>query len=72
MHKVLSATANDDYTLDLKFDDADVVTPGDLVAMQRELARKRDALQNGLLEVPPTVADVSAIIDFAQSIRLIC
>jgi len=55
--------------LDLVFDDVEVAPPGDLPAIERVMARKRWAEQNGLIEVPPTSGDVAAIIRFAETLR---
>jgi predicted protein tyrosine phosphatase len=55
--------------LDLTFDDVEVAPPGDLSAVERVMARKRWAEQNGLIEVPPTSGDVAAIIRFAETLR---
>jgi predicted protein tyrosine phosphatase len=55
--------------LDLTFDDVEVASAVDVEAVQRAMSRKRWAEQNGLTEVPPTRADVAAIIDFAKAVR---
>src|SRR3954452_17049892 len=54
--------------LDLSFDDVEVVWPGDTVAMQRALARKRFAEQNGLVETAPVPGDAASIIAFAEEV----
>jgi predicted protein tyrosine phosphatase len=55
--------------LDLTFDDVEVAPPGDLTAVERVMARKRWAEQNGLFEVAPTSDDMAAIIRFAETLR---
>jgi predicted protein tyrosine phosphatase len=54
--------------LDLSFDDVEVVSPNDTVAMQRALARKRFADQNGLAETAPVPGDAASIIEFAEEV----
>jgi predicted protein tyrosine phosphatase len=58
------------HRLDLTFDDVDIAPPGDVLALQRILTRKRWAEQNGLNETPPQISDAAAIIDFAEKIRI--
>src|ERR1051325_362015 len=57
------------HRLDLNFDDVEVPTKDDVLSIQRTMSRKRWAEQNGLVEVPPTVADTQAIVDFAKRVR---
>src|SRR4051794_36164858 len=55
--------------LDLRFDDVDVAAADDADAALRAWGRRRWAEQNGLAEVPPTMADVAAIVRFAEGVR---
>lgn len=55
--------------LDLAFDDVDVPDAADPIAAWRTMSRRRWSAENGLAEVPPTVADAAAIIEFAESTR---
>jgi predicted protein tyrosine phosphatase len=55
--------------LDLAFDDVEITTPDDIMAMQHAMIRKRWAEQNGLIEVAPVRADTEAIIRFADTLR---
>ena len=55
--------------LDLTFDDVEVPAPDDAMALLRTAARRRWAEQNGLVEVPPTLADAASIIAFAEAVR---
>src|ERR1043165_3204732 len=51
--------------LGLTFDDVEVPVTGDVVSMQRAMARRHWSQQNGLHEMPPTAADAEAIVKFA-------
>jgi predicted protein tyrosine phosphatase len=55
--------------LDLVFDDVEVPAVNDVMAMQRAMARRGWAEQNGLVEVPPIQADAEAIVTFARAVR---
>jgi predicted protein tyrosine phosphatase len=55
--------------LDLAFDDVEVVRPGDLEALERQMMRRRWNEQNGLVEVAPTKEDAAAIVEFAARVR---
>ena len=58
-----------EHRLDLGFDDIEVVRPGDLEAMEREMMRRRWNERNGLVEVAPKSEDAAAIVDFAKRVR---
>jgi len=58
-----------EHRLDLPFDDVEVVRPGDLEAMERQMMRRRWNERNGLMEVAPTKADVASIVELADRIR---
>ncbi len=58
-----------DRRLDLKFDDIEVPKPDDIGSLQRQMSRRRAALENGLCEIPPTASDAAEIIAFADSLR---
>lgn len=55
--------------LDLSFDDVDVSSDTDPVAVWRTQSRRRWSEQNGRIEKPPTPADAAAIIQFAARTR---
>ena len=68
-HREFGVEADVACRLDLTFDDVEVAPPGDVQAIERVMARKRWAEQNGLFEVAPTPEDVAAIIRFAEIVR---
>jgi predicted protein tyrosine phosphatase len=68
-HREFGVEAGVACRLDLTFDDVEVAPPGDVQAIERVMARKRWAEQNGLFEVAPTPEDVAAIIRFAEIVR---
>jgi predicted protein tyrosine phosphatase len=55
--------------LDLAFDDVEVPADGDVMGMQRAMARRRWCELNGLVEVGPTARDAAAIVAFAEAVR---
>lgn len=55
--------------IDLTFDDVEVPEPGDEMTRLRAASRRRHAVENGLVEEPPTAADAAAIVSFAESLR---
>jgi predicted protein tyrosine phosphatase len=52
--------------LDLIFDDIEPSTATDLIALQKEVSRRRWNEQNNLTEIAPAPFHVSAIIEFAR------
>jgi predicted protein tyrosine phosphatase len=58
-----------EHRLDLEFDDVEVVSSGDLEAMERAMMRRTWNERNGLVEVAPTKDDAEKIVEFAKRIR---
>jgi predicted protein tyrosine phosphatase len=58
-----------DHRLDLHFDDADSPEAGDMMGALRAHSRANWCKQNGLLETPPAISDVTSILEFARSLR---
>src|SRR5216117_2257586 len=55
-----------EHRLDLAFDDVEVVRPGDVEALERQMIRRRWNEQNGLVEDAPRREDAAAVVEFAE------